>query len=147
MNKRALKSYFSKTREDLKNKYIYYKRDSKASVLISNSFSIVELFDDNLELDKMDEKIGNSIIGLFEGFESLQVKEELDLDINTKEEHVNINDRFSINSGALKKLHNIIKFDKIEIVESVANWDITPIIRIENTKTKNKGYLLPERRY
>ena len=147
MNKRAFKSYFSKTREDLKNKCIYYKRDSKASVLISDSFSIVELFEDNLELDKMDEKLGNSIIGLFEGFESLQVKEGLDLDINTKEEHVNINDRFSINIEALKKIYNIIKFDKIEIVESVANWDITPIIRIENTKTKNKGYLLPERRY
>lgn len=144
MSKTAIKRYFTRnTRVDLLDKCSSYED----SYLLSDSYSIIKVNDKN-DLEETSEAMGANIRKLFNDFESMQLSDlTINVDIKSKEDFIPINDKFSIGMKLLKRIYNIIKFDKIEIVESISNWEVTPIIKATNTKTNELAYLLPARRF
>ena len=145
MGKTAVKRYFARsTRVDLIDKQTTY---NKGGYLLSDAYSIVYLVND-AGLEETTPGMGANVQRLFDDFENMQLSDlAINVDIKNKEEFTLINDNYSIGMVLLKRIYNVIKFDKIEIVESIANWEVVPIIKATNTKTKERAYLLPVRRF
>ena len=150
MNKTYLRSYYAgmgkcnQNRQRLENKCIKMENN----YLISDSFSIICLNDNyNLETSS-DEKLKDSIINLYNGFKDNYIFKN-DITLND-EEFTKINNDYSIGNKKAKTICKIIKANKISILEPKEQLYFTsknPIIYLENTKTKEHGYLLPCRTF
>lgn len=146
MNKRDLKSYMNNktnTREVLKTSC--FKSDDK--YIISDSYSIIVL-NDNYDLEISDDKYNmNGFRDRFKnGF-------ELDYNLNSAPEdnedmYEPINEGYGINIKLFKRINKVIKADNYAILKNLKSDDYMPfIIKLENTKTKEVGYMLPMRKY
>ena len=67
------------------------------------------------------------------------------LPIWAEEEH--IDDKYSINMKLFKKINTIIKGNEFSILENKdkigCSWSLRYVIKLENTKTNEIGYMLP----
>ena len=149
MNKVYLKSYYAgmgkynQQRQRLENKC--FKMED--SYLISDSYSIICL-NDNYNLEVSDYTIKHNVIKMYDSFKDNYIfKNDITL---SDEEYTKIDDMYSIDNKKAKTIIKIIKADKISILE-VKEYNYfsgkTPIIYLENTKTKEHAYLLPCRNY
>lgn len=68
----------------------------------------------------------------------------LELDLN--EEYYDIDDNYSVAIKNIKEIKNLIKADKFDVL-TTDNMSSKYIIKIENTKTLEVGYLLPCRKF
>ena len=135
MNKRVLKSYLKGSRKELLETSCF-KFDN--SYLITDSYSIIKL-NDNYDLKVNEyELLGNMYNNFENDFEFLSKY----VPIWAEEEH--IDDKYSINMKLFKKINAVIKGNEFSILE---NKDKTSyckyIIKLENTKTNEIGYILP----
>ena len=140
MNKRVLKSYLKGSRKELLETSCF-KFDN--SYLISDSYSIIKL-NDTYDLKVNEDKylLGN----MYNNFENDYEFKSKYIPIWAEEEH--IDDKYDINMKLFKKINTIIKGNEFSILE---NKDKTSyckyIIKLENTKTNEVGYMLPMRKY
>lgn len=141
MNKRVLKSYLKGSRKELLETSCFEYKDS---YLISDSYSVIKL-NDNYDLQIQDKDI-MSLYKFYEDFEwNFEFKNNIEpLDV----EHMKIDDKYEIQMKLFKKINTIIKGNVFSILE---NKDKTSyckyIIRLENTKTNEVGYMLPMRKF
>ena len=146
MNKQALKSYLtnkSNNREILRNNC--FKSEDK--YIISDSYSIIVL-NDNYNLEIQDDKYNMN--GFRYNFEN---NFEIDYTFfNTDDfkdkEYEPINENYGINVKLFKRINNIIKGNSYAILKNLKTDDYIPfIIKLENNKTKEVGYMLPMRKF
>lgn len=144
MNKRDLKSYMnnkSNSRDLLKTSC--FKSDDK--YIISDSYSII-ILNDNYDLEVSDDTYNmNSFMDRFEnGFELESKYIPLWKDL----EYEPINENYGINIKLFKRINKVIKGNSYAILKNLKSDDYTPfIIKLENTKTKEVGYMLPMRKF
>lgn len=141
MNKRVLKSYLKGSkREVLELNCFKYK----GSFLISDSYSVIKL-NDNYDLQVQDKDI-MSLYKFYEDFETNFKFLSKYIPIWAEVEH--IDDKYDINMKLFKKINTIIKGNEFSILE---NKDKTSyckyIIKLENTKTNEVGYMLPMKKF
>lgn len=144
MNKRVLKSYLKGSKREILELNCFRYKDS---FLISDSYSIIKL-NNNYDLQVQD-KDTTGLCKFYEdfenNFETFKEFEPLEVSI------MQIDDKYEINMGLLKKINNIIKGNKFTILENKdkigCSWSLRYVIKIENTKTNEVGYLLPMRKF
>ena len=137
MNKRVLKSYLKGSKREILELNCFKYNDS---YLISDSYSVIKL-NDNYDLQVQDKDI-MSLYKFYEDFEwNFEFKSKY-IPIWAEEEH--FDDKYVINMKLFKKINTIIKGNEFSILE---NKDKTSyckyIIKLENTKTNEVGYMLP----
>ena len=149
MNKTYLKSYYAsmgknnQQRQRLQNKCFKIENN----YLISDSFSIICL-NDIYNLEVSSDGLKDSVIKMYKGFKDNYIFKN-DITLND-EEYTKIDDMYSIGNKKAKTICKIIKADKISILEPKEQLYYSsknPIIYLENTKTKEHGYLLPCRTF
>lgn len=140
MNKRILKSYLKNSKRKLLVTSCFKYNDK---FLISDSYSII-LLNDNYDLD-----IKDDTLCLYNHYESFKNNFEIAFTFFTPlETDEPIDENYEINYKIFNKIKNIIKADNYAVLEN-KNKDsyMKYIIKLENRKTKEHGYLLPMRRY
>ena len=146
MNKRSLKSYMNnRTNPKKELKINCFKSDDK--YIISDSYSII-LLNNNYHLEVNQDKYGlNAIRDRFENGFEVDYTFMTPLEDND-EMYEPINDKYGINIKLFKRINNVIKGNSFAVLKSLKSDDYTPfIIRLENTKTKEIGYMLPMRKF
>lgn len=144
MDLRKLKNYLGKVYDSAKRKSCYLILND---YVISDTYSIVCL-KNNYGLNVVEEKDNsityNGLKDYLERFKNeTRLKEKIDVDFN--EDLYEIDNDYSISIKALKEIKNLIKANNFEILEIENYWKY--IIKIENTKTYEIGYLLPCRKH
>lgn len=144
MNKRDLKSYMNNktnSRELLKTKC--FKSDDK--YIISDSYSII-ILNDNYDLEVSDDTYNmNSFRDRFENGFELESKY---IPLWDGKEYEPINENYGINIKLFKRVNKVIKGNSYAILKNLKSDDYIPfIIKLENTKTKEVGYILPMRKF
>ena len=146
MIKRDLKSYMnSKTnsKELLKTKC--FKSNDK--YIISDSYSII-ILNDNYILEVAEDTYNMNLFrDRFEnGFELDYTFFAIPED--NEDMYEPINENYGINIKLFKRINKVIKGNSYAILKNLKSDDYTPfIIKLENTKTKEVGYMLPMRKY
>ena len=146
MNKRYLKSYMNNktnSTELLKNKC--FKSEDK--YIISDSHSII-ILNDNYGLEVAEDIYKmNSFRDSFEnGFEIDYTFFVIPED--NEDMYEPINENYGINIKLFKRINKVIKGNSYAILKNLKSDDYTPfIIKLENNKTKEVGYMLPMRKY
>lgn len=144
MNKRILNAYLKNGEKSipiLKNCFKY-----ENGYLISDSYSVIYL-NDNHNTEVVDVVCG--ITRIFDNFENNYEfnfnLEELEIVSDEKEKikRAKLNDEYDINVTLFNRIKNIIKADDIGIIYNMNTSDTTPMIKLTNTKTNERGYLLP----
>lgn len=145
MNKRIFKSYLKGSTRNILQENCF---EHDNGYLISDSFSIIKLN------QTYDLKINNDELGLSKLFDNF--KDNYNTSYTFKnlnadnEDRAPINETYSINVKLYNKIKSIIKADWCTILEpnnKENNYAGAPIIKLENTKTKELAYLLPMRTY
>ena len=146
MNKRDLKSYMNnKTNSNDLLKTKCFKSDNK--YIISDSYSII-ILNDNYGLEVSDDTYNiNSFRDRFEnGFEIDYTFFTIPED--NEDMYEPINENYGINIKLFKRINKVIKGTSYAILKNLKSDDYTPfIIKLENTKTNEIGYMLPMRKY
>lgn len=147
MNKRTLNAYLKyaeKQKTILKNCFKH-----EEGYLICDTYSII-LLNDNYNIDVVQDLLSiNKMFDRFDNEYEFNFKlEELEI-INTDEKikPAKLKDNYEINVTLFNRVKNIIKADDISIIYNMDTNDTTPIIKLTNTKTNERGYLLPMRKY
>lgn len=147
MDLRKLKNYLKCNYNEMeKNCYLMFN-----DYVISDKFSIICLKDSN-GLNIIHSNEDNFYYKKLKGFRDeftyqTHFYKTLDLDFKNKEkDFMDIDEKFSVSLKNIKEIKNLIKADKFE-VHTTDNMSSRYIIKIENTKTKEVGYLLPCRIY
>lgn len=141
MNKRDLKSYLNKSnREILKESCFNY--DNK--FIISDTYSVI-ILNDNPDLELKEDSFGFSRM-----IDNWKTNYQIVYTFMTLEENEDnyspIDENYGINHKLFKRINNVIKGTTYTVLEN--KQDYTPyIIRLENTKTKEVGYMLPMRNF
>ena len=145
MNKRALKSYMNnKTSREVLKEHCFKCDDN---YLISDTYSIIVL-KDNYDLD-----IATDTLGLIKFKENFEDNFELDYTFMTPLEdnedmYEPIDENYGINIKLFKKINKVIKANSYAIMKNKDKLSYTPyIIKLENRKTKEYGYMLPMRKF
>lgn len=142
MNKQKLRTYLNgaKDKKDLKTKCIkginYY--------LISDTYSIIKL-NSNYDLEVMEDKFG--LDRLFDRFENNYEVDYTFMSVPVEEEQLYLDKDYMINKKLFNKINNVIKSNVFTVLHNMNTSDKTPIIKLENTKTGEYGYMLPMRRF
>ena len=146
MNKRVLKRYLNGSkRVILKNCFEY-----EDGYIISDSYSVIRL-NKTYDLKVSEDKLG--ICKFYDNFNQFEFDFELrELEIiehrNKKFAVAKLNDNYSINVPIFNKIKAIINANKFTIVKSNQyEFKETPVIKLENTKTNEIGYMLPMRKF
>lgn len=147
MNKRILNAYLKyaeKQKPILKNCFKH-----EEGYLICDSYSII-LLKDNCDIDVVQDLLNvNKLFDNFENNYNFNFKlEELEI-VSDEKEKVKIsklNDEYKVNVTLLNRIKNIIKADVVVVIKNMNTSDTTPIIKLTNTKTNERGYLLPMRK-
>lgn len=144
MNKRILNAYLKngeKSKPILKNCFKY-----ENGYLISDCYSVIYL-NNNHNIEVVDDVCG--ITRIFDNFENnyeFNFKlDELEIVSDEKEKvkRAKLKDNYEVDVTLLNRIKNIIKADDIGIIYNMNTSDTTPIIKLTNTKTNERGYLLP----
>lgn len=143
MNKRTFKSYVNKAasiRPILENCFKYGDK-----FLVSDTYSIVVL-NKNYDLEVKDDTLGLSgfLLKWATMFEELkEIQAPTDKDSQDK-----IDNDFCINNKLFLRIKRLISANKFTILENKdKNEFMRYLIKLENTKTKEKAYLLPCKSY
>ena len=146
MNKRILKRYLNRSkREILKNCFEF-----ENGYIISDSYSVIKL-NKTYDLKVSEDKLG--VCKFYDNFKQFEFDFELkEIEIiehrNKKFAIAKLDDDYSINVPIFNKIKAIINANKFTIVKSEQyEFKGTPIIKLENTKTNEIGYMLPMRKY
>lgn len=140
MNKRVLKSYLKNSKKPLLETSCFKYNDK---FLISDSYSII-LLNDNYDLD-----IKDDTLCLYNHYENFRDYFEISFTFfKPLEDDEPIDENYEINCKIFNKIKNIIKANSYAVLEN-KNKDsyMKYIIKLENSKTKEHGYLLPMKRY
>lgn len=112
--------------------------------LISDSYSVVVL------KDSRGLEIKEDLLGISNHYNNMSSKDEVievievDTIKESKEESIPLGvDNYEIGVKIANRIIKLIKCDSVEIMGGGYN----PIIRFTNTKTKERAYLLPMRKY
>ena len=147
MDLRKLKNYLDKNYGELKiNCYLMFN-----DYVISNGYSIICLKNNN-NLNIIHSKDNNNVYNKLKEFRNnfkyeTHFYKDLIIDFKDKEqEFYNIDNEYSVSIKNLKEIKNLIKADKFEILK-IGNNSSKYIIKIENTKNYEVGYLLPCRTF
>jgi hypothetical protein len=139
MNKAILKTYFNKendrTGKILRDKT--FKYDNK--YLISDKYSIVCL-NDNYGLEISKDTLG--INRIYENFINNYEIGSTFMTIDTKEDFEPITKDYSIQMKQFRRINKLIKSNTYAILYNINKKDDVPIVRLENSKTKETAYLL-----
>lgn len=143
MNKRVFKSYVSKAikrRPILENCFKYGDK-----FLISDIYSIVVL-NKNYDLEVKEDTL--SFNGFLEKW-STMFEELREIQAPTdKDKQDEIDKDFCINNKLFLRIKRLINANKFTILENKdKNEFMRYLIKLENTKTKEKAYLLPSKMY
>lgn len=141
MNKRVLKSYLKGSKREILELNCFKYNDS---YLISDSYSVIKL-NDNYDLQVQDKDI-MSLYKFYEDFEwNFEFKNNIEpLDVSI----MKIDDKHEIQMKLFKKINAIIKGNAFSILENKdKNSYCKYIIKLENTKTNEVGYMLPMKKY
>ena len=148
MNKRILNAYLKngeKQKTILKNCFKH-----EEGYLICDSYSII-LLKDNHDIDVVQDLLNvNNLFNNFENNYEFYFKlEELEIISDEKEKvkRAKLKDNYEINVTLFNRIKNIIKANDVGIIYNMNTSDTTPIIKLTNTKTNERGYLLPMRKY
>lgn len=143
MNKRTFKSYVNKAasiRPILENCFKYGDK-----FLVSDTYSIVVL-NKNYDLEVKDDilKLSGFLEKWSAKFEELkEIQAPAD-----KDKQEPIDNDFRINNKVFLKIKRLISANKFTILENKDKNDFMRyLIKLENTKTKEKAYLLPCKSY
>ncbi len=162
MNKLNLNRYFNKIKKDgcteLKGKYTIYKEPQKDYYIISNTYSIVLLNSDYGVLTQYQGKLSESIKHICNDFQYNYTLKKIDItnEVNACNEDVfrcvteyvgdikeeNIITNYGVCIKLYNNIKNLIKANKAYLLTGY-NYDCNYVIKIENTKTGEIGYLLP----
>ena len=143
MNKRTFKSYVNKAitqRPILENCFKYGDK-----FLISDTYSIV-ILNKNYDLGVKEDTLGLSgfLLKWSTMFEDLK---EIQAPID-KDKQEPIDNDFCINNKLFLRIKRLISANKFTILENKdKNEFMRYLIKLENTKTKEKAYLLPSKMY
>lgn len=147
MNKRILNAYLKKGEHNkpiLKNCFKY-----ENGYLISDCYSVIYL-NDNHNIEVVDDVCGVArIFNNFENNYNFNFKlEELDIvsDEKDKIKRAKLNDEYEVNVTLFNRIKNIIKADDFVVIKNMNTDDTTPIMKLTNTKTNERGYLMPMRK-
>lgn len=147
MNKRILNAYLKyaeKQKPILKNCFKH-----EEGYLICDAYSII-LLKDYYNIDVVQDVLNiNKLFDNFENNYEFNFKlEELEIvsDENEKIKTAKLKDNYEINVTLLNRIKNIIKADVVVVIKNMNTSDTTPIIKLTNTKTNERGYLLPMRK-
>lgn len=147
MNKRILNAYLKKGENNkpiLKN---CFKHDE--GYLICDAYSII-LLKDNYDIDVVQDVLNiNNMFNRFDSEYEFNFKlEELEIVSDEKEKikRAKLNDEYDINVTLFNRIKNIIKADVVVVIKNMNTSDTTPIIKLTNTKTNERGYLMPMRK-
>ena len=143
MNKRTFKSYVNKviqTRPILENCFKYGDK-----FLVSDTYSIVVL-NKNYDLEVKEDTLG--FIGFLEKWNTMfEDLKEIQAPADKDSQDVIDND-FCINNKLFLRIKRLINANKFTILENKDKNDFMRyLIKLENTKTKEKAYLLPCKMY
>lgn len=140
MNKRVLKSYLKGSKRELLETCCF---EFDNGYLISDSYSVIKLNETN------DLKVEKDIMGVCKIYDDFKWNFEDKEDIEFRDiEIIDIDDKFGIQVKLLKKIKNIIKGNKITILENKDKMSyLKYIIKVENTETNEVGYMLPMRKF
>ena len=146
MDLRKLKNYLSCTYNELeRNCYLMFN-----DYVISDKYSIVCLNDNNglnIVKSKDESFTYNKLKSYYEEFKyQTHFYKDLEIDFKNTKDIINIDELFSLSTKNVKEIKNLIKADKFQIL-TTDNLSSKYIIKIENTKTHEVGYLLPCRNY
>lgn len=147
MDLRKLKNYLKCNYNEMeRNCYLMFN-----DYVISDKYSIICLNNSN-GLNVVTSKENNMFYEKLKGFRSefkyqTHFYKDLDIDFKNKDKDFEvIDDKFEISLKNVKEIKNLIKADKFEVL-TTDNLSSKYIIKIENTKTYEVGYLLPCRVY
>ena len=144
MDKRKLKNYLKHTHCELeKNCYLMF-----SEYVVSNKYSIVCLNNSN-DLNIITSKDNNLYYKQIKDFRAefrYNTHFYKDLEVDFKTDFYNIDKDYSISIKNLKEVKNLIKADKFTIL-TTDNYFSKYVIKIENSKTYEVGYLLPCKNY
>lgn len=147
MDLRKLKNYLKCNYNEMErncylmfNEYVISDKCSIICLKNNNGLNIITSKDNNFYYKKLK--------GFREEFKyQTHFYKNLKLDFKDKEkDFIDIDNKFSISLKNIKEIKNLIKADKFEIL-TTDNFSSKYIIKIENTKTYEVGYLLPCRVY
>lgn len=143
MNKRTFKSYINKAasiRPILENCFKYEDK-----FLVSDTYSIV-ILNNNYELEVKEDTLQLSGFLLkwatmFRELKEIQAPTD-------KDKQDNIDNDFCINNKLFLRIKRLISADKFTILKNKDTKEFMRyLIKLENTKTKEKAYLLPSKMY
>ena len=140
MNKRVLKSYLKgSNKQILETSCFAYDN----GFIICDSYSVIKLNDTN------DLEVNKDILGVCKFYDDFSNNFEFIREFELVDtECIQIDDKFEIQVKLLKRIKTIIKGNAFSILE---NKDKTSylkyIIKIENTKTNEVGYMMPMRKF
>ena len=139
MEKRAFKTYLNNNNRDyLKLNCFEYEN----GYLVTDTYSIIRLNDTN------DLKVEKDIMGVARIFKDFDDNFEKLSDLNEQElqfdKWLREDKRYAVNIKLAKRIKRIINFDNAELMYKY-NCGNNYVIKLENTKTNEKAYLLPMR--
>ena len=147
MEKRAFRTYLNNGSKDyLKVNCFEYEN----GYLVTDTYSIIKLNQTN---DLQVNKDIMGIINIFKEFDmnytklkDLEINFDLDKQNIQFEEWLKDDKKYSIDIKLAKRIKRIINFDKVELLYIYKNvYGYNYVIKLENTKTNEKAYLLPMR--
>jgi hypothetical protein len=144
MNKQKLRTYLNGA---VKSRFYKHPelRDNAIKYgdhyLVSDSYSIIKLTS-NYDLPVIEHK---QLCDMFDDFENNYVTEFTFMTIDEDQEQEPIDENYEINIKLFKKINNVIKGNTFAILRK--DNDHTPIIKLENSRTKDIAYMLPAKRY
>lgn len=145
MKKRQRKSYIDKYFKDLKleERAKLFDHKVSSSFLITNYYSIIKL-EGKEELDDMTPTTSAYLDILFKNMtESFEVDSKLDLNdfLESKEDHILIEDGYAIDIKMLKNITNIIKPSSMYLMKSSKHEHI--LFKLVNDENNELALLLP----
>ena len=148
MSKSILKSYLEYGKRYRNKKQFDFLSTSCFKLgdefLISDSYSVVVL------KDSKGLEIKEDLLGISNHYQNLSSKDEFIrvIDVDTIKESKEESIPLDVNNYEIgvKIANRIIKLIKCDLVE-IMGGGYTPIIKLTNTKTKERAYLLPMRKY
>ncbi len=146
MDLRKLKNYLKCNYNEMeRNCYLMFN-----DYVISDKYSIVCLRNSN-GLNVIHSKDNNFYYKKLKNYRDeftyqTHFYKDLEIDFKNTKDIIDIDDKFSLSTKNVKEIKNLIKADKFQIL-TTDNLSSKYIIKIENTKTYEVGYLLPCRTY
>lgn len=157
MNKENLKRFFDRLSDNHRtgiNNFYYKYEKTNNKYYYTNSYAIIVK---NTPIEGTDENkdiLKNTVAGFEGNFENNYNDFNKILDVNFDElkkrtifkNEIKIDDEFSVDGKLLQTTFKIVKPTVIKVLENKGSYT-RYVIKLENEKTKEVGYILPMRKY